>query len=645
MTRCYLDNNFVYLTLCEIPARNAAHFPSRISHRFRTASGFGTKTWSDFHSEIQALSAGFYSAGLKKGTHASFFADNRYEWALTDYALMVLSAVSVPRGSDTAPKEQKLIYTHSDSSFLIMENIKHLNDLLAEFSLGETTAIEKIFLMDRTEGQVPSIVQGKITYFDEILSAGRKYLEQYPGFYAESTAAIDPDETMTIIYTSGTSGNPKGVMLSHNNFLHNVRVISPLLQIDLEAAECTVSILPSWHVYERCYSFCASTGAICTAYSSVKTLQEDLQVYKPTLMASVPRVWETFYTKMKAKIETQPKFKQAIFNFFLAAAKARLNAHNYVQGHVLSFRKRSALRKIAGLLVRHAMLVFLHPLYLVSIKLFKPMRDLMGGNLRASFSAGGSLPIYIDQFFNAVGVKLVNAYGMTETSPGIITRRLDRNTLGAIGIPLEETKIKIIKENGWPASPGEKGIIHVKGAQVMKGYYKNPEATKAVLAEDGWLNTGDIAAMSFSGDVLMTGRAKSTIVLLGGENTEPEPIEEKLMESVFIDHAVVFGQDKKGLTAVISVNEEKLKHLAERMKISWHELTVKGTDIIKHNAIIEFLGKEIKRLISRKTGFKPFEKISNFVVTVKKFSIGDELTQTLKVKRGHVEKKYKEHLK
>ncbi len=640
-----MDNKYIYRTLCGIPAGNALLYPLSVSHKFRTADGFGARTWGEYQSDIKSLSAGFSAFGVTKGAHVSFFADNRYEWAVTDFAIMALSAVSVPRGSDTSPKEQKSIYSHSDSRFLVMENLRHLNDLLAEFTPGETTSIEHIFIMDRPAGAVPEIVRDKITYYDDVLSAGKEHLSTNPGFYDASVAGIDPDETMTIIYTSGTSGSPKGVMLSHNNFLHNVRVISPLLQIDSPAGECTISILPSWHVYERCYSFCAATGAVCTAYSSVKTLQEDLLLNKPTLMASVPRVWETFYAKMRAKIDTQPKAKQALFNFFLAAAEMRLNAFNYVHGHVLSFKKRGALQRMAGLIIRHAILFLIHPLYLLSNRMFKPMRDILGGNLRASFSAGGSLPLYIDLFFNAVGVKLVNAYGMTETSPGIITRRLDRNTLGAIGIPLEETKIKILKENGWPASPGEKGIIYVKGAQVTKGYYKNPEATAAVLSQDGWLNTGDIAVPSFNGDILMTGRAKSTIVLLGGENTEPEPIEEKLMESVFIDHAVVFGQDKKGLTAVISVNEEKLKHLAERMKISWHDLTEKGTDIIKHNKVLEEITREIKRLINRKTGFKPFENISKIILTKKKFSVGDELTQTLKVKRQNVEKKYKEHLK
>jgi long-chain acyl-CoA synthetase len=609
------------------------------------ASEFKTKTFLEFHSDIKALAAGFFINGVKKGSHVSFFTDNRYEWAITDYALQLISAISVPRGTDTAPLEQKMLYLHSDSSCLVMENSLALKEFLNAFNPGELPVIDNIFIMDRTPDGLPEAAAGKTTYYEELLESGRKHLISNPSFYSDCMAAIEPDKFMTIIYTSGTSGSPKGVMLSHNNFLHNVRNVAPLLEIDPAKAEPIVTILPSWHVYERCFEYCAGAYSANFIYSSVKHLQEDLYKEKPTIMASVPRVWETFYEKMISTIKSQSKIKQIIFNFFVSIAKLRLNAYNYVHGHVLSFKKRSALRKFAGKTVRYIILFLIHPFYLLSIKVLSPLKNIFGGNMRASFSAGGSLPIYIDLFFNAVGIKLVNAYGMTETSPGIITRTIERNTLGAIGIILKETNVKILKENGWPASPGEKGVIYIKGEQVMKGYYRNPEATKAILSEDGWLNTGDIAVMSFNGDILMTGRAKATIVLLGGENAEPEPIEEKLMESVFIDHAVVFGQDKKGLTAIIAVNEDKLKHMAAQMKISWSELTAKGSDIIKHNKVLDEMNKEIKRLVNRRTGFKPFERISKFIVTVKKFSIGDELTQTLKVKRKDVEKKYKDHLK
>ena len=218
---------------------------------------------------------------------------------------------------------------------------------------------------------------------------------------------------------------------------------------------------------------------------------------------------------------------------------------------------------------------------------------------------------------------------------------LGHNTLGAIGVPIGETEIKILNDTHFPVTPGEKGIIFVRGGQVMLGYYKNPEATKEILSPDGWLNTGDVGTFSTNGDIIMTGRAKSTIVLLGGENAEPEPIEEKLKESNLIDHAVVVGQDKKGLTAIIAGNEDKLKHLAKKLKISFEDLMSKGEDIIKHNAILKEYKKEIRKHINKENGFKPSEHIISFVLLKKRFTIGDELTQTLKVKRRHVENKYK----
>ena len=635
------------MNLCEMPLRNSQLIPGRISHKFRTRSGFTLKTWAEFTGDIAALAAGLSSYGVKKGAHTAFFADNRYEWAVTDYALMSIGAVSVPRGSDTAPLEQKFIYSHSDSNFLVMENSSHLKELLALFSSEELRSVERIFLMDE-EGspQRAEFIRAgdRITYYSEVMARGRQAVKENPGWYALKIKEIATDDLATIIYTSGTSGNPKGVMLTHGNFLHNVRAITPLLWIDINKGELTVSVLPSWHVYERAFEYCMAAGGVTLFYSSIRTLAEDLLSQKPDLFCSVPRVWESIYDKLVAKMEKESRLKRGVFNLCLAVVKTRYQAANFSLGHALSFKKPSAVMDAARRALNALLLFFIHPFYIAAMKVFKPLRGLVGGNMRVSFSGGGSLPLNVDLLFNSIGIKLVNAFGMTESSPGAITRRLDRNTIGSIGIPLPEVQARVIKENGWPASTGEKGVLLIKGPNVMKGYYKNPAATAAALSPDGWLNTGDLAALSYNGDYIMTGRAKSTIVLLGGENAEPEPIEEKLKESALIDHAVVVGQDKKGLAAVIQVNEEKLKHLASKLRISVDELMQKGGDVIKHSRILAEMQKEVKKLINRDTGFKPSEKITKIVLVKKKFSIGDELTQTLKIKRHHVEKKYKQHL-
>jgi long-chain acyl-CoA synthetase len=636
-----------YNNLCEIPLRNSQLFPGRVSHIYRTPNGFETRTWSDFMRDIACLSAGLESFGLSKSAHCAFFADNRYEWTMTDYALLALGAVSVPRGSDTSPKEQKFIFLHSDSNYLIMERSRNLREFIAECAPDELNLIKGIFLMDEETSPVTaefSPLSDKIIYYREIMEKGRAVVSNDPSWYSGRIRSAGKDDLASIIYTSGTSGNPKGVMLTHGNFLHNVRAITPLLWIDIDKGDKTVSILPSWHVYERAFEYCTAAGAVAIFYSSVKNLAEDLVREKPDLVCSVPRVWESIYEKLTAKMEKESPIKRFMFNFFLKVAKSRFTAMNYSRGYVLNFKKSGPF-SFAGRALNNAYLFLIHPLYLAAMKVFAPLRALVGGNLRASFSGGGSLPAGVDLLFNSIGIKLVNAFGMTETSPGAITRRLDRNTIGSIGIPLPEVQVKIVKENGWPANTGEKGVLFVKGPNVMLGYYKNPAATAEALSADGWLNTGDLAALSFNGDYVMTGRAKSTIVLLGGENAEPEPIEEKLRESALIDHAVVLGQDKKGLAAIIQVNEEKLKHMAEKFKISLDELVQKGGDVIKNNRILAELNKEVKKLINRDTGFKPSEKITKIILVKKKFSIGDELTQTLKIKRHHVEKKYKDHLK
>ena len=274
-----------------------------------------------------------------------------------------------------------------------------------------------------------------------------------------------------------------------------------------------------------------------------------------------------------------------------------------------------------------------------------PFQTLPGQGGRASaggyFRAAGSLPKYLDEIFNSLGINIVNAYGMTECAPGILSRTFFRNTFGTTGVPFDNTEVQIRREDGSETDIGEKGVIYARGPQVMLGYYKNPEATKAVLSEDGWLNTGDLAVRSENGEIIIVGRLKDTIVLMGGENVEPEPIEEKIKESLYIDHAVVLGQDQKQLSAIVAVNEEELMKLAAELKLSDVEVQIDGDNSIEQDKVYEVLLKEVNRLISKEHGFKPFEFVTKILPVKNDFSIGKELTQTLKVKRQYIEEKYK----
>ncbi len=252
-----------------------------------------------------------------------------------------------------------------------------------------------------------------------------------------------------------------------------------------------------------------------------------------------------------------------------------------------------------------------------------------------------SSPAFFAYDANSMGIIIVNAYGMTECAPGILSRTLRCNTFGSTGIPFDNTEVELRSEEGRPLGTGEKGVLFTRGPQVMAGYYKNPQATTAVLDDKGWLNTGDLAVRSENGEFIIVGRMKDTIVLMGGENVEPEPIEDKMKESLYIDHAVVLGQDQKQLSAIVAVNEEELMKLAGELKLSPTEVMVDGLDSIENDSIYLHLMKEVNILINRDQGFKPFEFVTKIFPVRNDFSVGKELTQTLKVKRQYITEKYK----
>ncbi|QEN06491.1 long-chain fatty acid--CoA ligase [Oceanispirochaeta crateris] len=632
----------MYNSLLEIPFQTALQFPHRISHKYTDKSGTHSLTFAEFARYIRILTAGFEHFGIRKKDHVGFFMNNRYEWMATDMALMALGAVSVPRGSDTTPREVQFIYNHSDSEFIILENQKQLKDLLPIFTKEDWEKCKRIFILDCKDDQAfPDELTGKTCYYKDVLKAGESELEKEPLQIERLMKEINKDDLVTIVYTSGTTGNPKGVMLTHGNFIQNVVANTPRLEIDSSKEEKTVVMLPSWHVYERAFEYCGLSTALTLVYSSAGRFASDLIKEKPEILISVPRIWESIYQKMIRTISQMPAFKRYLIFSFIKINQMYLSSGNYMKGCYISLKKRSSFHKGAAMVFHFCRWISMTPGHLLAQVLFKPFREKVGGNLRGATSAAGSLPKYLDELFNSIGINIANAYGMTECAPGILSRTFGRNTFGTTGVPFDNTEVQIRRADGSETDIGEKGIIFARGPQVMLGYYKNPEATKAVLDDQGWMNTGDLAVRSENGEVIIVGRAKDTIVLMGGENVEPEPIEDKMKESLFIDHAVVFGQDQKQLSAIVAVNEEELMKLAQELKLQDFEVQMSGKDSIEQDHIYEVIMKEVNQLISREQGFKPFEFVTKILPVRNDFSIGKELTQTLKVKRQFIEEKYK----
>lgn len=632
----------MYRSLLEIPFEAARRFPDRASHAWRTKTGTESRSYAGFAREIRVLTAGLARAGIGKGDHVAFFVNNRPEWIVIDFALMALGAVSVPRGADTSPKEAAFIFRHSESRFLILETAGQLEALGAELSPGDRERCAAIIVVEESSREsIPAPLRERTLFHAELVRRGEEEFRRDPGLVEGLLEKIGAGDLLTIVYTSGTTGNPKGVMLTHGNFLQNVSANTPRLRIDPAVGETTVVMLPSWHVYERAFEYCAITTGVRLVYSSAGRFSADLLAERPQVLISVPRVWESIHQKLVKALSEMPSVKRGLVLGFIKLNQAWMSSALYLKGGYISLRKRSAIARHLAWDFNLLRAILLWPGHLLAGLLFKPFREKVGGRLRLATCGAGSLPKYLDELFNAIGITLVNAYGMTECAPGISSRTLDRNTFGSTGIPFDNTEIVIRREDGREAGIGEKGIVFARGPQVMQGYWRNPEATAAVLDAEGWLNTGDLALRSENGEIVIVGRAKDTIVLMGGENVEPEPIEDKMKESVYIDHAVVLGQDQKQLSAIVAVNEEELMRLAAELKLSPSDILIKGERSIENDAIYLALLKEVNALVSKEQGFKPFERITRIFPVLNDFSIGKELTQTLKVKRKFVEERFR----
>jgi len=632
----------MYRSLLDIPLEASRRFPDRIAHKWRGRAGTETRSYAELCRLVRVLTAGLAGLGIAKADHVGFFVNNRSEWIATDFALMALGAVSVPRGSDTTAKELAFIWRHSDSRHLILEGLEQLEALLPEFTAADWEGCVTVLIVDGASGAgLPAFLRDRVHFYAELLALGEAALAREPALLERLAEGIMGDDLLTIVYTSGTTGNPKGVMLSHANFLQNVHANTPRLGIDPEAGEVTVVMLPSWHVYERAFEYCALTSGVTIVYSSPGRFAADLVAERPHHLITVPRVWESVYQKLIKGISELPALKRGLVLAFIKINQAWLSSRLHLVGGYISLKRRSLLHKVSAWLLALLGLVALWPGHALAGLLFKPFRDKVGGRLRVASSGAGSLPKYLDEILNSVGITIVNAYGMTECAPGILSRTIGRNTFGSTGIPFDNTEVEVRREDGSIADIGEKGVVFARGPQVMSGYYKNPEATAKVLSPDLWLNTGDLALRSENGEIVIVGRMKDTIVLMGGENVEPEPIEDKLKESAYIDHAVVLGQDRKQLAAIVAINEEELLRLAAELKLSKEEVIVDGALSIEHDAVYDFLQREVNALVSKEQGFKPFERITRILPVRSDFQIGKELTQTLKVKRAYVEERFK----
>lgn len=586
-------------------------------------------SYKKFFEDVLILSRAFADKGMKKGDKVMFLCDNRYEWIVTDMALVSLGAISIPRGSDTPTQELQFILEHSGADFLILESevlYEIHKEMLGKLKLKGIFVIEaeKLHTLFATVYSYQDLLKQRIIYDNEIQA-----------FY-DKQALLFSKDTFTIIYTSGTTGKPKGVILTHKNIMHNLKVIPDL--IDLKPDDLWVSILPSWHIFERAVEYVAISQGCCTVYSSIKTFAKDLETYKPTLVATVPRLWESMHTKINNTLQKQDPKKAKIFKKLVAISAKYNYLLRVLNDELPRFSDEKFIPSRIKRFTTILKLILLYPVNLFAKKKLEAVQQKFGGRLRLAISGGGSLPEFIDEWIDAIGIRIVNAYGMTECAPAIAGRALNCNTFGTLGPAVEGTDLRIVNDTGEDLPPGEVGEILVRGDQVTPGYYLNEEENQKAFTEDGYLKTGDLGKFTVRNELIITGRSKEIIVLANGENIDPSRIESTISMLPFVADAMLVGQDKKGLGILIVPDFENLKSYVKEH----FQKAIESIEHIKEDKkITAQIKKDMNELLDYKKGFKPFEKLQNIHLLEEEFKLGEELTNTFKKKRHVIEKKYR----
>jgi long-chain acyl-CoA synthetase len=463
---------------------------------------------------------------------------------------------------------------------------------------------------------------------------GREYAGKHPGFLEEEIARGKTEDLATLIYTSGTTGEPKGVMLTHSNYMHQIP--TPLKHIDIRRGDIFLSVLPVWHSYERAIGYVAIFAGASMAYSKLvaQVMVEDMGKIRPQIFPSVPRIWEAVKRGIIRNIESGSSVKKALAYFFIGVGTAHSKLKVRLKCLRPRFRKSS---RFVDVLISILPFLLLTPLNaLGQMLVFKKIKHRLGGKFKFGVSGAGALPPHVDDFFAAAGILLLEGYGLTETSPIVSVRQSFHPVPGTIGPPLEQVEVKVLAEDGSELPPGQKGVLYVRGPNVMKGYYKKPELTTQTITADGWLNTGDLAMLTHDGEIKIMGRTKETVVLMGGENVEPGPIEDTITESDYVDQVMVVGQDQKYLAALVVPNFETLKAFAEENGIPFE----KPEDLLDNNDVYKLIMDEIDTRVAPKRGFKLFERINKVKLLAKPFEKGKEMTHTLKLKRNVIYDEY-----
>jgi long-chain acyl-CoA synthetase len=590
-----------FLSYQSIPAilkDNSIRYRDRTAISYKKSGVFLSLNYDEFYTRVLQLARGLCKAGMQPGDKVAIFSENRLGWAISDFGIQSGRGISVPIYATNTGEQAAYILNHCEAKIVFVstkgqyEKLLEVKDLIPHVEL--VISYER-FMGDRS---FPVYTQYQLSEVSTPVSQAERDLIE------DKIDKIRHEDILTVIYTSGTTGPPKGVVLSQYNIICNVN--QGLHQLGgLAEDETFLSFLPLSHILERTGSYYVSLmcGKHIAFAEDVKKVVENMEEIKPTFMISVPRLFEKVYSRIHESAHQMSSFRKTMFHQAVKVGREYVN-------------KKYIDKKPVGLLgLKYRLFDRL---------VFKKIRKRFGGRLRGMICGGAPLDKTINEFMWAVGIPVFTGYGLTETSPVVTLSNIGEVRFDAVGKKVERTEIKIADD----------GELLVKGPQVMDSYFKNEEATEKVF-EGGWFKTGDIARIDEEGFVYIVDRKKEIIVTAGGKNIAPQPIENELKLDKFISQAIVFGDRKPYLTALLTPNIERLIDYSRTNQIDYIDIY----ELVKSSRITKLYDERIDELNCK---LPPYSTIKYFALLPKDFSIdGGELTPTLKLKRKEIYSKYK----
>ncbi len=566
--------------------------------QYKTNGVYKGITYAELKTDVELFSLGLYALGVHRGDRIALIAENRPEWVVTDMGMLGIGAVNVPLYTSLTPEQIKYIFLDAEIKYVVVSNRLQLNKILK--IQGETPLLRKIILMNEDGAEMNDIIHS----FSEILEMGKRADVSQKRFLEQEKRRTRHEDILTLIYTSGTTGNPKGVILTHENMVSNIKASAPCIPITPD--DTLLSYLPLCHSFERMagYYTAMSCGATTAYAESIDTVRENILEVRPTIVTSVPRLFEKIYNRLQRQISGHTPFRQKIFYWAVETGKkyATLKRAGTVSP-VLAMKRLIAHRLV-----------------------YQKIQARTGGRIKFFVSGGAALSKELAEFFEAIGILILEGYGLSEASPVITVNRLENYKFGSVGLPIAGTEVKI-------ASDGE---ILARGPNIMQGYWNNKKETDESIDTDGWLHTGDIGMFDEDGFLHITDRKKHLLVSSGGKNIAPQPIENGFLQSAYIDQVVLIGDKRMFCTALIVPDFEMLKDYARGKGIN----SSTTNELIQHEQVVKLYEGEIN---THQQHSALYERVRKFTLLPQPLTIENgEITPSLKIRRKFVEEKYRE---